>query len=226
MKSKLQDRALFLLYIAVIFAGMTKTYFFDSVETFSLPVYNRNVVIDPGHGGDDPGKVHIDGTNEKDINLSIAVKLQKYLEQGGSFVLTTRNDDSALSKKKREDLRERKALASSEGVDLMVSIHQNAFPKASVRGAQVFYFKKSEESKLLAECIQNRLKELDTANTRVAKANSEYYILKDSKVPAVIVECGFLSNPEEERRLKTDEYQDKLAWSIYLGINDYFQEIE
>lgn len=218
-----KNKILAFLYVMVIFAGVLKTYFWDTVETFSMPVAKKNIVIDPGHGGWDPGKVREDGVLEKDINLAIAQKLQKYLEQGGSFVITTRVEDSALSEKKRADLKERRNIANEENMDLLISIHQNSFPRKSANGAQVFYYDKSEESKLLAECIQEKIREFaDDKNTRVAKANKEYYLLKTTKTPAVIVECGFLSNENENKKLNTEEYQEKIAWAIYMGIVDYY----
>ncbi len=222
LKKMNNHKFLLYLYVIIIFVGMIKTYFGDTLETFSMPIASKNIVIDAGHGDWDPGKVAKDGTLEKDINLKISKYLQGYLEQSGGFVLTTRIDDTALSDKKREDLKERKNIANNEEVDLLVSIHQNSFPKESVKGAQVFYYKDSEESKKLAECVQNRLKEIDSTNNRVAKESKEYYILKQTKMPAIIVECGFLSNMEENNNLKDEEYQKKVAWAIYLGILDYY----
>ena len=172
-----KSKLLLCIYIFIIFVGMMKTYFTDTVETFSMPIASKNIVIDAGHGDWDPGKVAKDGTLEKDINLQISKYLQGYLEQSGGFVLTTRIDDTALSNKKREDLKERKNIANNENVDLLVSIHQNSFPKENVKGAQVFYYESSEESKKLAECVQNRLKEIDNTNNRVAKENKDYYLL-------------------------------------------------
>lgn len=108
---------------------------------------------------------------------------------------------------------------------MFVSIHQNSFPKSNVKGAQVFYYKGSEEGKRLASLIQNRLKEVvDIDNQRIAKANESYYVLKQIKIPSVIVECGFLSNGVEHDKLMSTEYQEKLAWAIYMGILDYFSE--
>ena len=215
-------KILLFIYIFVIFVGMMRTYFYEIKETFSMPVANKKIYIDAGHGEWDPGKVAKDGTLEKDINLSISKYLQSYLEQSGGFVLTTRIDDTTLSNKKREDLKERKNIANNEEVDILVSIHQNSFPKENVKGAQVFYYHNSEGSKVLAEAVQNRLKEIDKTNDRVAKENKNYYILKETKMPAIIVECGFLSNEEENNNLKNEEYQKKIAWAIYLGIIDYY----
>ena len=217
-----KNKALLYVYIFIIFVGMFKTYLSESIETFSMPVANKNIVIDAGHGDWDPGKVAKDGTLEKDINLQISKYLQGYLEQSGGFVLTTRIDDKALADSKREDLKARKNIANNENVDLLISIHQNSFPKENVKGAQVFYYEGSEESKKLADCVQNRLKEVDSNNNRVAKSNKDYYLLKQTTMPSIIVECGFLSNSEENENLKNEEYQQKIAWAIYLGILDYY----
>lgn len=211
------------IYILVVIIGIYTTYKRqEATPTFSMPINLKNIVIDAGHGGWDPGKVTESGVEEKEINLQISQKLQTYLEQSGSFVLTTRIDDTALSESKRGDLKERKNIANELNIDMLISIHQNSFSSQSVRGAQVFYYDGSEASKALAECIQERLKELDNTNQRVAKADSSYYLLKQTNVPAVIVECGFLSNPEESQKLSDDKYQEKIAWAIYLGILDYY----
>ena len=223
-KSKNKEKFVFSIYILVIFLGIFITYKREVAPTFSMPINLKNIVIDAGHGGWDPGKVATDGSKEKDINLEIAKKLQTYLEQSGSFVLTTRITDTALSESKRDDLKQRKELANSSNIDLLISIHQNSFPSSSVKGAQVFYYDGKDESKVLAECIQERLKSIDNTNNRVAKANSSYYLLKQTNIPAVIVECGFLSNLEEGELLKSEEYQEKIAWAIYCGILDYYNE--
>lgn len=216
------SKILLILYLIIIFFGIFNSYFKDTKPTFAMPISKKVIVLDAGHGGFDPGKVSKDNTLEKDINLNIAKKLQSYLEQSNSFVLTTRIDDSALSNTKRDDLNERKKLANMEDIDLFISIHQNSFPKENVKGAQVFYYGDSEESKKLAEYVQNRLKEIDKTNKREAKANKEYYLLKKTAVPAIIIECGFLSNEEEKSKLKSEEYQNKIAWAIYMGILDYY----
>ncbi len=222
-KNKFKVLAVF--YLALIIFGVGQSFFVKSVETFSMPVAKKNIVIDAGHGGWDPGKVRTDGVEEKKINLDISLKLQQYLEQGGANVFTTRIDDSALSKKKIEDLKQRKIIANGDDIDVFISIHQNSFPKKSANGAQVFYFKNSEKGKVLAECIQNKIKELaDENNTRVPKPNGEYYILKNTKAASVIVECGFLSNDEENAKLNSEEYQQKIAWAIYNGVLDFCKE--
>lgn len=219
-----KSRLLTFIYVAIIMVGVTKTYIEESIDVSSLPVNKKHIVIDAGHGGWDPGKVIDNGEKEKNVNLAIAKKLQGYLEQGGAIISPTRVEDEALSENKREDLKDRKKLGQNEDVDLFISIHQNAFPKESVKGAQVFYYKNSEEGKKLAESIQARLKEVvDIDNTRVPKPNNEYYLLKDTKVPSVIVECGFLSNGEEYKNLMDGKYQEKVAWAIYMGILDFYE---
>lgn len=205
--------------VAKVFVGIEK-----SKDVFSdLPVSGKIIIIDPGHGGWDPGKAGLNGEDEKEINLKIAERIRDYLEQGGAFVYLTRQDDSALGKTKNEDMKKRIAYSRDENADLFISIHQNAFPSASAKGAQVFYYEKSNDGKAVAECIQNRLVAFaDESNTRVAKENNNYYVLKNTDVPAVIIECGFLSNPDEEKRLNSEEYRDRLAWAVYMGIWDYF----
>lgn len=220
-----RNKVLTVLYVCVIFTGVAKTYYDENIAVSVMPVNSRCIVVDAGHGGFDPGKVASDGVTEKTINLAIAGKLCGFLEQGGAVIRTTRVEDSSLSENKRADLRNRAEIANNSNADLFVSIHQNSFPKSNVKGAQVFYYKGSEEGKRLAYLIQNRLKEVvDIDNQRIAKANESYYVLKQIKIPSVIVECGFLSNGVEHDKLMSTEYQEKLAWAIYMGILDYFSE--
>ncbi|HOA80300.1 MAG TPA: N-acetylmuramoyl-L-alanine amidase CwlD [Defluviitaleaceae bacterium] len=202
-----------------------------AVTTFGLPTAKRVIIIDPGHGGFDPGKMGINGAHEKDINLAIALKLQAYLEQSGAYVVITRNTDEGLNEegdtnKKRSDMRKRKELINSSEGDILISIHQNSFPESKYKGAQVFYHGHSTEGERLAKEIQKQLKEfVDPNNKREAKANTDYYVLKTTNIPAVIVECGFLTNPEEEANLNNEIYQEKVAWAIYVAIVEYFKEI-
>ena len=188
----------------------------------AMPVSRKIIVIDAGHGGWDPGMVS-GKVEEKDINLSIARKLQTFLEQGGATVIITRLDDSALGTKKTGDMHARRLIANTSKADIFVSIHQNSYNSANVRGFQAFYFNESDNSKKLAACIQNRLKEFVNPNNKLgSRANKNYFVLKQTEMPAVLVECGFLTNYNERNKLTTDEYQEKIAWGIYLGIVDYF----
>ena len=188
------------------------------------------IVIDAGHGGVDPGKVGESGILEKDINLSIAGKLRARLEQNGFRVVMTRETDAGLyseaaRNKKREDMEARVRVISEADPAFVVSIHQNSFPDASCKGAQLFYYKDSEDSKKLAEVLQKKLAEvLQDGNTRQAKANSDYYLLRKTACPVVIAECGFLSNAVEEALLASDEYQEKIAEALCLGILQYSSE--
>lgn len=188
------------------------------------------VVVDPGHGGFDPGKVGLNNSLEKDINLSISLKLKTILEQNDINVIMTREDDRGLysesdSSKKAGDLRKRVEIINSNDAVVAVSIHQNSFSQESIKGAQVFYYTSSEEGKEFAEIMQEQLKKtLKDGNKRVAKANNNYYLLKKSNCPIVIVECGFLSNYTETALLLDEAYQEKLAWSIHLGILSYINQ--
>lgn len=189
--------------------------------------HNPVVVLDSGHGGNDPGKVGVDGSLEKDINLQIAQKLKAYLEASDVTVIMTREQDTGLysendSHKKMADMKNRCALINDASPDLVVSIHQNSYHEESISGGQVFYYKTSEKGKQLAEILQKRFDYvLGNRNTRKAKANDNYYLLLHVKSPIVIVECGFLSNWQEAALLNSEEYQDRLAWTIHMGIMEY-----
>ena len=180
------------------------------------------VVIDAGHGGNDPGKIGVDGSLEKDINLKIARKVKAYLEASDVQVVLTREDDQGLytekdSKKKMADMNRRCQIINETSPALTVSIHQEG-----ISGGQVFYYKGSEKGKKLAETLQKRFDfVLGDKNTRVAKANDNYFLLLHVKTPIVIVECGFLSNWNESAMLNSEEYQDRLAWTIHMGIMEY-----
>ena len=185
------------------------------------------ICVDSGHGGNDPGKIGVGGTKEKEVNLAIALKLKKSLEKENIRVVMTRTDDRNLAdanatNEKTSDMKNRVAKMDSEQPDAVVSIHQNSYTDSSAKGAQVFYYSESKEGKELAEILQKNLIEIaDQENNRVAKANTSYYILKNTSAPTVIVECGFLSNPEEEVLLNTAKYQDKLVEALQKGICEY-----
>lgn len=188
------------------------------------------VLLDPGHGGSDPGKVSVTGTNEKQINLEIAQRVEKLLKKKGYEVVMTREEDTGLysendTNKKTADMKKRCLMAQECDADILVSIHQNSYQSEGVKGAQVFYYSASSEGKKLAEIMQNCFKEiLDPDNGRQAKANDSYYILLNVKCPAVIAECGFLSNYEEAELLENESYQKKVAEAVATGIDGYFGE--
>lgn len=188
------------------------------------------IVLDAGHGGRDPGKVGINGALEKDVNLGIALKLKSLLEQNDINVIMIRDDDSGLysesdSNKKVADMRKRVEIINSSNAVLAVSIHQNSFTQEEIKGAQVFYFDNSDKSKIFGELMQNQLKKtLADGNKRVAKSNDSYYMLKKTKIPIIIIECGYLSNTNEANLLLKDDYQEKLAWAIHLGIFTFLNQ--
>ena len=212
------------------------------VETLSDTVTGVKgcvVVIDPGHGGSDPGKVgkrRIAGDTEileKDVNLQIARKLKGFLEQGGIQVYMTREEDVDLSSrgnasggtgKKAGDMSARVAMINDLEPDLTVSIHQNSFPQQEISGGQIFYHTGSEAGKKAAEVLQKAICELQTENHRQPKANDDYYLLVHTDTPTVIAECGFLTNPEECELLCKEEYQEQLAWKLYMGIVRYLRK--
>ena len=185
------------------------------------------VVIDAGHGGGDPGKVGINDALEKDINLKIAGRLKSLLEAQDIEVIMTRETedglyDSGASNKKVQDMKRRIEIIDDASPVITVSIHQNSYQEEYVHGAQVFYYTGSAEGKLLADTLQESLiKMVDPENTRGSKANDSYYLLKKTGTPIVIVECGFLSNYAEAEKLVTEEYQEKIAWALHMGILHY-----
>lgn len=202
-----------------------------TVQTVSTPVSNKVVIIDAGHGTPDEGAESSNGVTEAQLNLQIALKLQNLLEQSGCTVLLTRSDENAIydaesdtiREKKVSDLNNRVKLGNESSADIFVSIHLNKIEQQQYDGWQTFFKKGNEGSKNLATVIQNNLNEaMQKENNRTPAQLNTVYLMKHVEIPITIVECGFLSNLEEEQLLQTDEYQNKLAWGIYNGINDYF----
>jgi len=189
------------------------------------------IVLDAGHGGNDPGKIGVNQANEKDINLQIVLRLKNYLENDGVKVVLTRETDEGLytaadGNKKQADLRRRCEIIDEAEPDAVVSIHQNSYHEEAINGAQVFYYKTSVQGKLLAELLQKRFDYvLGDMNRRSAKANENYYLLIHTDCPIVIAECGFLSNWQEAERLVDGDYQDKVAWTLYMGIMQYLNTV-
>ena len=194
-------------------------------ETAALPEEKHIVVIDSGHGGDDPGKVGVNQALEKEINLSIALKLQEKLTAAGVTVVMTRETDDGLYKptdtnKKIADLNKRCRIIEESGAEITVSIHQNSYHSENIQGPQVFYFKNSTEGERLARSLETAFSSV-SEHTRESKANDNYYLLLNVACPVVIAECGFLSNWEEAKLLVTDEYQEQIAEALCTGILNY-----
>jgi len=206
-----------------------------AVPTVALPVTNRVIVLDAGHGKPDEGARSSRGTTEAETNLKIAKKLQNLLEQSGATVILTRSDENAiydaeessLRQKKVSDIHNRVRIGNESSADIFVSIHLNKIPQQQYWGWQCFYQLGNDKSIKLAKSVQNNLNEaIQRENKRVPMKLDNVYIMKHVEIPTTIVECGFLSNPEEEQMLLEDTYQEKLAWGIYNGIMEYFCENE
>ena len=204
----------------------------NSTEVNATPSTSKVIVLDAGHGKPDEGAVGIYGTTEEAINLKITLKLKALLEEGGAQVILTRSDENGIyssecttiKSKKVSDIKNRVKIGNTEGVDIFVSIHLNKFEQEKYRGWQAFYQQNSEDSKMLATCIQEGLNVEITEykNERVPLKLSNIYIMDNVKAPTVTIECGFLSNKEEAKLLEEDEYQSRLAWGIFEGIQNYF----
>lgn len=203
------------------------------IETTATPVSGKTVVIDAGHGAPDEGAQSSNGTTEAQTNLKIALKVQNLLEQSGCTVILTRSDENAiydldattLKQKKISDIHNRVKIGNESSADIFVSIHLNKIPQSQYYGWQCFYKANDDNSIKLAKQLQENLNEsIQKENNRVAMKLDTVYIMKHVEIPISIVECGFLSNPEEEKQLLEDSYQNRLAWGIYNGIQDYFYE--
>ena len=193
---------------------------------------NPEIILDAGHGGFDGGAVALDGTVEKDINLKICITLAELLRSNGYDVIMTRNGDNStddiesdkIASRKKSDLKNRLELMKSYPDAVFVSVHLNKFTTSTASGSQVFYSGVCEESAVLGEKIQSAIVGLlQPENTRVnKKATTSTYLLYNATVPAVLVECGFLSNSGDLQKLKSEDYQKKMAFSIFCGITEYF----
>lgn len=211
-----------------LFHYMRLTQEVNAVKAMSWAVAGHTFIVDPGHGGEDPGKVSPSGIYEKDINLAVALKLKTILCQGGGKVILTRETDRALSngeptvrERKRADLASRVEMAENSKANLYIALHCNAFPSSRWRGAQTFYSASVAGSKELAENIQSELIAHLENTTRKPKIDNTSLIFKRANIPIVNVEMGFLSNLQEEKLLQDSAYQDKIAWAIYSGIVKY-----
>ena len=205
----------------------------NTVQIVSLPVSGKTIVLDAGHGNPDKGAESANGITEASINLVITQKVQTLLEQSGCNVILTRSDEngiydlnsSTLREKKVTDIKNRVKIGNESSADAFVSIHLNKIPQTQYYGWQTFFKKNNNKSEELAKSIQEELNSsMQRENKREALKINGKYIIDHVEIPITIIECGFLSNPEEEKLLQEDEYQNKLAWGIYNGIMDYFYQ--
>lgn len=207
----------------------------NSIQTNNSADNTKTIIIDAGHGGEDGGAVGVDGISEKEINLEISKKLQKLFEFNGFNVIMTRQDDNSIhddgaktiSERKKSDIKNRFKIIEENKNAIVLSIHQNKFEQEYCKGAQIFYGNNNDNSKVLAEFIQDSfIKKLQPDNKRtIQNDNRDIYLLKNVTVPIVLVECGFLSNHEDANNLRNDDYQKKIALSIFKGVMDYYSQI-
>lgn len=214
--------------VAVLSINLKKQYAWASASAVVKP----QIILDAGHGGFDGGAVASDGTVEKDINLKITLSVADFLRQSGFEVILTRTNDVStddvetdkIATRKKSDLKNRLNLMKDYKDAVFVSVHLNKFTTSAASGSQVFY-SKNKQSQKLGDCIQKSIVTyLQPENVRVNKqATSSMYLLYHATVPSVLVECGFLSNKVELEKLKTNDYQNKMAFCIYCGILEYFK---
>lgn len=233
----IRERKILWLAIAFLFGFLTIPVWLQldlkqSWYTWSMPLSSQVIVIDPGHGGIDGGATSADGLEEKAITLKISTYLRDFLQQSGAYVVVTRESDTDLagegdgnSRWKARDLMQRLRLVKEENANLFLSIHANAFPSRKEHGAQTFYNPTREENKKLATDIQTELVHNLGNTDRIAKAKNDVFLLKYSPTTTALIEVGFLSNPAEAQLLKDDDYQRKIAASIYYGILAYHSAI-
>ncbi len=229
---------IFILLLGILIGFLLRYLVFQdnhALPVSYLPISNKIIAIDPGHGGVDPGAIGVSGTNEDEINLKIGLKLKRLIEQSGGIVIMTREKDiglysdkaKTLREMKTEDLHKRREIVEISESEIFISIHLNDFTRPEYYGAQTFYKEGSEEGKKLALIIQSQLRNiLDKDNTREPQKRNDLYVLNEVDIPSVLVECGFLSNINEEAMLKDEIYQEKIAWAIYIGIMNYFSDMD
>lgn len=223
-----------ILSFSLILGLISLMGYFVETKSEKFEVDGKIIVIDAGHGGEDPGAKSSDGLIEKDINLEIALRLKNLIEASGNKCVLTREEDKlhysegteGMTAKRRQDLAYRKSIAESSKADVFISIHLNSFTQTQYYGAQTFYSGGSAESKKLAEIIQSELTDkVDKTNKRVALVRNDITILKNSKIPTVLVECGFLSNPKDAKALGTDEHLNKTSEAIFIGCMKYLSAL-
>lgn len=222
-----------MFFITIIITAYVNTPKYEIIPTMSVPVLNKTIVLDAGHGTPDEGAQNNEGMTEAKVNLEIVYKTKKLLEECGAKVILTRSDENAIydgnaktiGQKKVSDIKNRVKIGNESSADIFVSIHLNKISDTRCKGWQTFYNIRNENSKKLATSIQDSLNDtIKIENKRKPQKLTDVYIMKNVEIPITIVECGFLSNKEDANLLKTNEYQEKLAWGIYGGIMKYFED--
>jgi len=214
-------------YILLLFLLSLCSFNFITANNsqYNLDLLGKVIYIDPGHGGKDPGTIYKD-IYEKDINLEICLKLQKVLESEGAIVYLTRYGDYDLSNnsysRKKSDLNNRAKIINESGADIYISIHLNSISSSTWRGAQVFYDDVNEKNIEIANLFQEQLK-MDLKTTRKVKEINNMLMNRKIKIPGILIEAGFLSNPNDRYLLRQDDYQYKICNSIRTGLIKYFK---
>ena len=222
-----------LLIIVMLASVVARGIDTSATEISSTP--ERVIVIDAGHGGEDPGAIGVDGAYEKDLNLSIAMTLGEELKNRGYTVVYTRTEDKMLylpeenikGMRKISDLKNRCKITAEYENCIMISIHMNSYGASKYSGLQVYYANQNEGSKMLANKIQTTVRnDVQPSNHRQIKNGSALYLLENASGTPVLIECGFLSNADECQKLSQKEYQKQLSFAIICGIIEYINEID
>lgn len=212
------------LVLFILSALIISLSVFSNKPSESVSLFGVKLVIDPGHGGKDNGTCY-QNVLEDELNLQVAEKLMNICLDEGAISSLTRMGDYDLASlyapnRKREDLKARVDYINNSGADLFVSLHMNSFPQnLSVHGPMVYYDKNKEQSKLLAESINNSLNEFSKLDKKIRY--DDFYLFRNTTIPGVLVECGFISNNGDRNNLLKEDYQNKLAQAIYVGIDGF-----
>lgn len=219
-----------LVAFVLISCILTSIFCFSAINKTSLgdAQYVKNkILLDAGHGGIDGGVSGVNtGVKESDLNLKVVKKLEKLFFSAGFEVVLTRSTDAGLygvatKNRKRKDMQKRKEIIEESSPSVVISVHMNKFASSHRRGGQVFYKDESEQGKILADLIQKKFNKLSDSKRDFDSLKGDYYILNCTNYPSVICECGFLSNPEEEALLVTEEYQSQIAQAIFDGVLEF-----
>lgn len=232
MKLIVLKKSTIVILIAILLSGAALglcagALYLSSSSAGATSAGEKVVVIDAGHGGVDAGVSGPGGVKESDINLAIAKQLKGYFSEAGFKTVLTRSTNGGLyglptNGFKMRDMQKRKKIIEDSGADMVISVHQNSCPLKSRRGGQTFYDQNSPNGKILAESIQRSLNEMEECVKESSALPGDYFILKCTESPSVIVECGFLTNAEDEKLLSSAAYQKKIAYAVFKGAVAYF----